>query len=223
MLRALILELHGLLVDDRQQRARILGELAAASSLPLDDGEAAAVARLDDVRAIQRLFARAGRGLSEDGLRRLLAEMDERANQEAPPLRQGARELVESAAASLPVGVIAGSMRGGATRLLKDAGLFSRLVALLGAEEAAIPSPLALSLCLGRMSEVLARWRIDPIAPRQALLVTDSQEGILAAREVGMRVVAVAHEETAAALADADQVVGSLEEIDLGAIAGALF
>ena len=109
-MRALIFELHGLLADDRLQRARALGEIAAGSSIGLADPEARAAARVDDVRALQRIFTGAGRALTEDGLRRMLAELDERV---APaPLRSGARELVELAAANVTEGMIAGSLQG---------------------------------------------------------------------------------------------------------------
>src|SRR5437867_1139258 len=81
--------------------------------------------------------------------------------------------------------------------------------AIVSAEDVSVgkPSPEGFLRALERL-----RGRLPDLAPRDCLVVEDSQPGIESARRAGMRCLAVTNSYPAEALGGADLVVSSLEE-----------
>ena len=140
----------------------------------------------------------------------------ERRYRERLPLLPGAREAVERLAARWPLGLASSSNRPLIDLVLEVSGLAPLFRAAVSSEEVARGKP-APDVFL----EAARRLAVDPA---RAAVVEDSRNGILAGRAAGMRVVAVpnAHfppgEE---ALAAADVVLGSLEELTPEVVGGA--
>src|SRR5207247_3222641 len=63
-----------------------------------------------------------------------------------------------------------------------------------------------------RSSDLRLRVRLPDLAPRDCLVVEDSQPGLEGARRAGMRCLAVTNSYPAAELAGADLIVSSLAE-----------
>jgi beta-phosphoglucomutase-like phosphatase (HAD superfamily) len=70
------------------------------------------------------------------------------------------------------------------------------------------PSPEGFLLALDRLRE-----RGTDAAPRDCVVVEDSQPGVEAARRAGMRCVAITNSHARDALTGADLIVGSLVEV----------
>lgn len=220
MLRALILELHGTLLDDEAPRLRVLRELAAENGLaasPLIDGRTAAQ---DDRHLLRWIWRANGASLSAEAARRLLAEKAERMIALRPSFHPGAKELVEGAARSLAVAITARSSRREAEVALKEAGLFRRLTAFVSGENLLRPRPSAEALgeALAKMNAVLSRFGGEPIGPRSVLVIDHTEAGAAAAREAGMRSVLVGGSEGAA-----DARVARIGELDLALLRKELF
>src|SRR5436189_63144 len=92
---------------------------------------------------------------------------------------------------------------------LAQAGLADLFTAIVSAEDVSVgkPSPEGFLRALERL-----RGRLPDLAPRDCLVVEDSQPGIESARRAGMRCLAVTNSYPAEALGGADLVVSSLEE-----------
>jgi beta-phosphoglucomutase-like phosphatase (HAD superfamily) len=111
----------------------------------------------------------------------------------------------------LPLGLATGAMGNEADHALRALGIRHRFAALVAAEHCGRgkPDPEPFRLAAERLG----------VSPRACLAIEDTREGIRAARGAGMVCLAVAHTHPPGALAEADVVVGSLDEVELGALA----
>ncbi len=225
MLRAVIFDLHGTLLDDEMLRLRLLGAIAADHGISFDpDAAGARLAGLDDRTAFQIVWSEAGREITPDLLRRLIADKSlryEAALEADTPLFPGARALVEEAAKRVPVGVVASSSRAEAQAALKGAGLFRLLSSLVTADRA--PPAAAYETCLEELGRLAVRFRLEPIPPRSVLAFEDTEAGIAHAQAAGIKVAAVAHTQRMDRLAAAETHAARLIDYDLAALERELF
>jgi hypothetical protein len=111
--------------------------------------------------------------------------------------------------AGLALAVASGALRHEIELILAQAGLADCFAAIVSAEDvsAGKPSPEGFLCALERL-----RARLPDLAPRDCLVVEDSQPGVEGARRAGMRCLAVTNSYPAAALGGADLIVSSLAE-----------
>ena len=124
------------------------------------------------------------------------------------PVIPGAREAVERIAARWPLGLASSSNRELIDLTLELLGVAGLFRATVSSEEVARGKPAP--------DVYLEAARRLGIEPTKAAAVEDSQNGILAAKAAGMRVVAIPNEHFPPgpdALADADVVLDSLSDL----------
>ena len=128
---------------------------------------------------------------------------------EAPPLLPDAVEAVRRIGAWVPLAIASSSNRELIDRVLEAGGIADCFRATASSEEIAAGKP-APDVYL----EVARRLGVDPA---ECAAVEDSHNGIRSAKAAGMRCVAIptAHFPPGEAVAEADAVVGSLDELTL--------
>jgi HAD superfamily hydrolase (TIGR01509 family) len=129
------------------------------------------------------------------------------------PVIPGAREAVERLAERWPLALASSSNRELIDLSLHLMGLADRFQATVSSEEVARGKPAA-----DVYLEAVRRLGIDP---SKAAAIEDSQNGILAAKAAGMRVIAIPNTHfppDEQALAQADVVLGSLAELTAEAV-----
>jgi beta-phosphoglucomutase-like phosphatase (HAD superfamily) len=127
----------------------------------------------------------------------------------------GAASAIERAAAAVPIAIASGALGMEIRRVLDRAGLTHHFSAIVAAEDTAAskpsPDPYLRAVSLLRHSVN------DPgLAASDCVAIEDSRWGIESARRAGLRTVAVTTSYSAADLADADLVISSLVDFDLG-------
>jgi HAD superfamily hydrolase (TIGR01509 family) len=131
------------------------------------------------------------------------------------PLIDGAIEAVRRLAGSAPLGLASSSNREIIDLFLDLSGLGPCFAVTISSEEVERGKP-APDVYL----EAVRRLGADP---RDSVAVEDSENGIRSAKAAGMRVVAVPNPHyppDPGALADADEVVGSLDELTVERVLG---
>jgi len=148
--------------------------------------------------------------LNDEVVRRMLARY-----REELPLVDGAVAAVERLAAELPLALASSSNRPLIDAVLETAGIAERFAATVSSEEVARGKPAP--------DVFLEAARRLEVTPERCAAVEDSANGLRSARAAGMRVLALpnAHYPPAAdALALADVVLGSLDELTPAAVRG---
>jgi HAD superfamily hydrolase (TIGR01509 family) len=148
--------------------------------------------------------------ISDEVVRRL-----ERIYRTELPLIDGATEAVRRLASTLPLGLASSSNREIIDLFLELSGLGPFFAVTVSSEEVARGKP-APDVFL----EVLRRMGADPAA---SVAVEDSENGIRAAKAAGMRVLALPNPHyppDPGALAEADDVVGSLHDLTVERLVG---
>jgi HAD superfamily hydrolase (TIGR01509 family) len=131
------------------------------------------------------------------------------------PLLDGAQAAVRRLAERWPLGLASSSNREVIDLVLERAGLAACFAATVSSEEVARGKP-APDVYLE------AARRLD-VAPTRCAAIEDSENGILAARAAGMRVVALPNADYPPgddALAAADAVIASLDELTAEVVSG---
>lgn len=205
MIRGLVFDLDGVLIDSEPLHFRATQEILAAHGVPLTDQDYfGRLVALTDVELFGRLLAD-----RPDLVPRAVAEKQARyrvlAQGGLPAFRDGVG-LVERSAGRVPLAVATGATREEAEGALRSLGIRDRFVALVTCEDTARgkPDPAPYRLAAARLG----------LPPEGCLAVEDTVDGIRAARAAGMRCVAVTHTHPREHLMEADLVLQSLDGLD---------
>lgn len=220
MLRAILFDFNGVLVDDEpihlEVFQRVLGE--EGISLSAEDYFARYLG-LDDRACFAAVLGAAGEPATVPRLMRLIARKasyyQERIRRDGYPFFPGAVELVRSlAAGGTMLGVVSGALREEVEGALRQAGILDRFKVLVSAEdvEAGKPDPEGYLRALEALnSQPPLPERL--LHPHEVLAVEDSPAGLVAAAEVGFPTLGVAQTYPAGRLREADVVVESLRDL----------
>ncbi len=220
MLRAVLFDFNGVLIDDEPVHLEVLQRVLAEEGIELSGEEYwSRYVGLDDRACFGRLLERAGEAPAEPRLMRLIARKSsyyqEWIRREGYPFFPGARELVAAlAAAGVGLGLVSGALRDEVEGALRKAGLRDAFKVLVTAEDVARSKPDP----EGYRRGIESFNTVPPLPerllhPHEALAVEDTPAGIEAARRAGLSTLAVAHTYPAADLSMADRVVARIGDL----------
>jgi HAD superfamily hydrolase (TIGR01509 family) len=221
MLRAVLFDFNGVLVDDEPLHLALFQRVLEEEGIePFTEAEYwEHFVGLDDRAAFGELLERAGETPEVPRLMRLTARKSsyyqERVRREGYPFFPGAVRLVrELAGRGVQLGLVSGALRDEVEGALSQEGLLGAFKVLVTAEDVAASKPDP----EGYRRSIEGLNSVPPLPdrllhPHEAVAVEDTPAGVAAARGVGLRTVAVAHTCAAEDLAAADRVVARIAEL----------
>lgn len=216
MLKAVIFDFNGVIVDDEPLHLELFRRVLGEEGVPLTDEDYhAKYLGYDDRGCFTAALNDAGRAEQAADVV-FVAELISRkadyyyeAIEDRFLLFPGAVELVRTLAASYPMAIASGALRGEIEVVLKRGGIRECFKEIIASEDVAVckPDPEGYNKALAALNAI----GTDQIQPSECLVIEDSVAGVEAAKRAGMWCLAVTNSYKAEALAKADWVISSLK------------
>jgi beta-phosphoglucomutase len=217
-LHAIIFDFDGVIADSERLHLRAYQDVLGAAGLSLTDREYfSTYLGYDDVGVFRTLARNNSWNMDERRLADFVAQKSARYDALAAAgelLFPGAAEFVKQAAAAVPIAIASGALSHEIEDVLDRAGLRSLFPVIVGADhtERSKPSPDPYLHAFARLQAACGRT----LDPARTVAIEDSHWGLEAARDAGLRLVAVTNTYAAAELQDsAELVVGGLADLTL--------
>ncbi|MGH9375578.1 MAG: HAD family hydrolase [Terriglobia bacterium] len=226
MLRAIIFDFDGVIVDSEPVILELTQQMAAREGWNLSAGEYYRdYLALDDRGIVEHLFHSHGKQLDPERRNEILEwkiAAYRQAIRNGLPTVPGAVKFVERCRSSgYHLAIASGSLREEVEHLLKKAGLREYFSALATAEdsESSKPHPGVYLKAVGGLQRlsVFLKKRLEP---EECLAIEDAPAGVDAAHAAGLKCLAVAYSQPPEQLSHADWIFQSFAAIDLEKIAG---
>jgi HAD superfamily hydrolase (TIGR01509 family) len=219
LLRAIIFDFDGVLVDSEPLIFKLMQEMAAQEGWTVsEDDYYLNYLALGDRGLVEHLFVSHGRRLDHQRRDELVAwkfrAYPEIIRHGLPPM-PGAVEFVEKAAL-FPLAIASGSLRVEIEHLLTKLGLRAKFAVLATADDCqrSKPDPEVFLKALERLQQ-LPVFRGAPLAAAECLAIEDAPLGVVAAHAAGMKCLALAHSRPREELRHADWVCHEFEDVNL--------
>jgi len=217
MLRAVIFDFNGIIVDDEPIHFQLFQKVLGEEGITLtEEAYYERYLGFDDRGAFMAGFRDNNRPLTDPELAELIdrkAAYYQQTICDHAVIFPGVKTLVYGLAPVVPLGVASGALRREIVTILTTAGLLNYFQAIVSAEdvEHGKPEPEIFLKVLAKLNAG-ASPRIEPA---DCVVIEDSKEGIHGARRAGMKCLAVTNSHPAELLSEADAVVTSLEDVEL--------
>jgi beta-phosphoglucomutase len=224
MLRALIFDFNGIIVDDEPIHFQLFQKVLGEEGIVLtEEAYYARYLGFDDRGAFSASYRDNNRELGDGKLAALIERKSvyyQEAIRNQVTIFPGVKNLVESVAREFPLGVASGALRQEIETILGTAGLRHHFRVIVSAEDVAQgkPEPEIFLKTLARLNALTGRGTL--IQPAECIVIEDSKEGIKGARRAGMQCLAVTNSHPAELLSEADAVVKSLEDVNVSFLRG---
>jgi len=219
MLRAVIFDFNGIIVDDEPIHFKLFQRVLGEEGIVLSEEDYyARYLGFDDRGAFMAGFRENSRPLTAQKLQELIeqkADYYREAIRNHVTVFPGVKELVNDLAQTLPLAVASGALRHEIETILKTVGLHDHFSAIIAAEDVTQGKPEP-EIYLKALAALNARGgNGKPIGAADCVVIEDSKEGIKGALHAGMKCLAVTNSHPAELLGEATAVVKTLEDVKL--------
>lgn len=223
MLKAIIFDFNGIILNDEPLHFRAMQETVASLGVHLTEQEYwDKYLPLDDWSCLSSICSAHSRQLTNEEQEQALShklQAYQRLLQGGYPLFPGAAQFIARAASVYPLAVATGARREEVMGTLDATGLMRYFRVVVSAQDftKGKPHPESFLLALQRLNERL-NGSAPAIAPAECLVIEDSVHGVRGALSAGMACLAVANTYPREKLAAASRVAGSLAEVDIDSL-----
>jgi beta-phosphoglucomutase len=220
MLRAIIFDFNGIIIDDEPLHYRSMRDIVAPLGIEISMEEYwNRYLPFDDEACLDAICKDYSIHLDQPRRQEMLGNKNKLYHQMLQnqyPLFPGVSDLVEAAGQKYPLAIASGARREDIEHTLAATGLLKYFSVVVGAEDFELgkPHPESFLLALERLNAVLD-GKSAPIQPRECLVIEDSVGGVGGARAAGMFCLAVSNTYSRERLQAANQVVASLQEVNV--------
>ncbi|MFL6228482.1 MAG: HAD family hydrolase [Pyrinomonadaceae bacterium] len=219
MIRAILFDFNGVVIDDEPLQQKAYQQVLQPEGIALTEGEYFDCLGMDDVAFVRAAFARAGREVEDEQLRRVIEGKTEQHRElikDELPLFPGVVTFIKACARQWPLAIASMARRVEIDHVLERAGLSQVFAAIVSAEDvqACKPDPACCLRALELLNEKARGANTSSLAAAECLVIEDSPPGVEAARAAGMRSLGVTNTvaEERLRAAGADVVTHSLAD-----------
>ena len=219
MLRAIIFDFNGILVDDEPIHLELFQKVLKDEGISISEKDYYdRYLGLDDRGCFKAAYHDQGRRLDQSAL-------DEMIRRKAAYYREaivkkiavfpGVRKLVPQLSSRYPLAIASGALKSEIETILQSIDLRKYFQAIVSTEDVVEgkPNPEIFTKALDLLNQ--QRTTAQPIHSSECLVIEDSKEGILGANRAGIKCLAVTNSHAAQELTEAKAVVSSLDEVDI--------
>ncbi len=219
MLRAVIFDFNGIIIDDEPIHFELFQRVLSQEGIGLTKEDYyTRYLGFDDRGAFLTAYRDHGRELTDDQLARLVERKSiyyQEAIRNNVAVFPGVKTLVRSLANKLALAIASGALRHEIETILCTIGLRDCFRTIVSAEDvrAGKPEPEIFLKALAQLNQLQGDGL--PINAHECVVIEDSREGIRGARRAGLKCLAITNSHSVDQLKEATVVVGSLEEVTL--------
>ncbi|HET7213521.1 MAG TPA: HAD family phosphatase [Terriglobia bacterium] len=224
MLRAIIFDFDGIIVDSEPIIMKLTHEMAAQEGWAVSEEDYYRdYLALDDRGIVEHLFISHGRPVDHAHVEELVnwkSRVYGNIIEDGLPTLPGAVDFVRQAANAYPLAIASGSARSEIDHLLGKLRLRDLFGVIASADDCARskPDPEVYLRALAGMN-TLPEFQKSPLLASECLAIEDAPGGIDAAHAAGIRCMGLAHSRATEHLKGADWAFSGFPEVDLDAIA----
>ena len=224
MLRAVIFDFNGIIVDDEPIHFELFQRVLNEEGLTLTESEYyARYLGFDDRGAFTAAFRDHAQPLPQSKLEDLIERKAAYYQEDIKNKMRvfpGVQSLIPILARELPLAIASGALRNEIEIILSSIGLRNEFCAIVSAEDVDRGKPEP-EIFLKALAQLNTSFDGRPaISANECLVIEDSKEGVRGARRAGMKCLAVTNSHPPELLAQADRVTDTLEGISLAQLRG---
>jgi beta-phosphoglucomutase len=226
LLRALILDFDGVIVDSEPIILKLTQEMAAREGWQVSEEEYYRnYLALDDRGIVEHLYRRHGQAIDSQRCNQLVEEKGRKYEQiikNGLPALPGAVDFVRQASKNYPLAIASGSLRREIEYLLDNLQLRGNFQVLATADDCARskPDPEVYLKAFARLAQ-LPEFQTVPLQPAECLAIEDAPGGIEAAHAAGLKCLALAHSRPIDDLRHAEWLFHRFNDVNMEAVAAA--
>jgi beta-phosphoglucomutase len=219
MIKAILFDFNGVIIDDEPLQMKAYQEILKKEGIDLTEEEYYECLGMDDKTFIEAAYARAER---EPETNKVLEVMQAKTNYwrdsiaNEVPLFPGIANFIKKMAEEFELGIVSMAQRAEIEYVLERAGLKDCFSAIVSAEDvtACKPDPQCYRAGFSLIDAIHTRKNHQPITHGECLVIEDSPQGIMAARNADLMALGVTNTVSAEELRDAgaDSVTKYLDD-----------
>ncbi len=223
MLRAVIFDFDGIIVDSEPLIFQLTQEMAALEGWSVSEEEYYRdYLALDDRGVVERLYATHGRTIDvrrRDELVRWKGERYEAIIHHGLPAIDGAEKFITELSRHYPLAIASGSLYAEIDHLLTHLGLREHFSVIATADdvERSKPDPAVYLTALARL-QALPVFRDQPLQAKECIAFEDAPLGVVAAHAAGLKCIAIPNSRPAEEFKHADLVAADYAGISIKAL-----
>jgi beta-phosphoglucomutase len=219
MIQAIFFDFNGVIINDEPLHLKAYQQVLADEGIELTEEIYMTMLGMDDLTFVRANFERAGKSLTDEMAKTVMArewELHRQALEEELPLAPGVVTFIKAVSRHFQLGVVSMATRVGIEYGLRRAKIENAFSVIVSAADARAckPDPCCYERGLELLNEKRRAARQLPLLPKECLVIEDSPPGIQSGRAAGMKTLGVTNTVTEEALraAGADVVTRSLAD-----------
>lgn len=198
MIKAILLDFNGVVIDDEKIQMKAYQELLSAEGVELTEEDYLASLGMDDRTFVAAAYERKGKKADAAKIDEIVAGKAAKWREivgDNMPLFDGIENFVEKMSNEFALGVVSMERRGQIEYVLEKAGLTKHFAAIVSAEDVSNckPDPECYRLGFQRIDSVRTSQGHLPMTHSECLVIEDAPPGVAAARNADLPVLGVAN------------------------------